>query len=73
MASEEQPGEVSRYGEGGDEAASMDKAAERAKKGPGTAETPGRRVAGQTGTGEPVPDQAPRETHGVADHRPSKA
>lgn len=70
----EQSGEVPRYGEGEGEAASMDKAAERARvRGPGTAEAPGRTVAGKTETGEPAQQQAPRQEHGVADHRPSKA
>lgn len=72
MANEKQTGEVSLYGEGGEEAASMAKAADRAEA-PGTAQKPGRRVSGRTGTGEPVPEQAPREQGGVADHRPSKA
>lgn len=72
MTGEKQTGDVPLYGEGGDEAGSMNKAADRAKA-PGTAEKPGRRVAGKTETGEPVPDQAPREEHGVADRRPSKA
>lgn len=70
----EQSGEVPRYGEGEGEAASMEKAAERAQtRGPGTAEAPGRTVAGKSETGEPAQQQAPRQTHGVADHRPSKA
>ena len=70
----EQSGEVPRYGEGEGEAASMDKAAERARvRGPGTAEAPGRTVVGKTETGEPAPQQAPRQEQGVADHRPSKA
>lgn len=72
MASETRAGDVPLYGEGGDEAASMAEAANRAGA-PGTAEKPGRRVAGKTGTGEPVPEQAPREQHGAADRRPSQA
>lgn len=74
MMGETGSGEVPRYGEGEGEASSMDKAAERAKdRGPGTAEAPGRTVAGKTSTGEPTQEQAPRQEHGVADHRPSQA
>lgn len=74
MAGETEAGEVPRYGEGGGEAASMEQAAQRAQgRGPGTAEAPGRAVAGETGTGEPAPEQAPRQTNGVADRRPSRA
>lgn len=70
----EQSGEVPRYGEGEDEAASLEKAAERARvRGPGTAEAPGRTLADETETGEPAPQQAPRQEQGAADHRPSKA
>ncbi len=72
MVDETQTGEVPLYGEGGEEAASMAKAAERSKA-PGTAEKSGRRVTGTTETGEPVPEQAPRDQHGMADHRPSQA
>lgn len=73
MEDETRSGEVPRYGEGGGEAASMEKAAERAKEwGPGTAEAPGRTVAGKTETGEPAQQQAPRQKQGVADHRPSE-
>lgn len=74
MAGETGSGEVPRYGEGGDESASMEQAARRAQeRGPGTAEAPGRAVAGKTGTGEPAQEQAPRQTNGVADRRPSRA
>lgn len=74
MAGETGSGEVPRYGEGGGEGASMEKAARRGQeRGPGTAESPGRTVAGETGTGEPAPEQAPRQTNGVADRRPSRA
>ncbi len=72
MAGEKQIGEVPLYGEGEDEAASMAKAANRTEA-PGTAEKPGRRVVGKTETGEPVPEHAPREQHGLADRRPSRA
>ena len=67
---ETQPGEVPRYGEGGGEAASMEKAAERSK-GAGTTEAPGRSAV-KTEAGEPTPERAPRESHGPADHRPTQ-
>lgn len=74
MAGETGSGEVPRYGEGGDEAASMEKAAQRSReRGPGTAEAPSRTLAGETDAGEPAPEQAPRQTNGVADRRPSRA
>lgn len=68
--SETGPDEASRYGESGGEAASMEKAAERTQ-GPGTAQAPARTVV-KSEAGEPTPEQAPRETHGPADHRPSQ-